>query len=82
MNRVKVRMEADIVLFERRDHVCPPSFFEHARLFADDLECGPDMTVGEHLRQSYAGIIIGREQVVFGIKPEDDIDGGCACGRN
>ena len=60
MHRVKIRMKADVVAFERGDDILPPPPFEHPGFLTYHLECGTDVALGEHLGQALASIVISR----------------------
>ena len=72
---VCVRVVADVVTLERRDHVASAALFEHAGLLANDLERGPHTQPRQHLRQALRRIVIRGQDVVLGVEPEHDVDG-------
>ena len=77
---MRVRVIADVVPFQGGNHILPAAPLEHARLFTDDLERRVDVQLGQQVRQPLRRIVILRQDVVFRIEPERDVD-GCGCAR-
>src|SRR5439155_17679459 len=71
-----IRVIADLVLLKSGNNILTPPPFEHPRLFADKFERGADVPLGEHLAKAFGRIIIGRQQIILGIEPKNDIDCG------
>ena len=74
MDGMKIGMEGDVVFFEGGDDISAASLFEDAGFFAYDFEGGADVASGEEIGEAFIGVIVGGEEVVFGVEPEDDID--------
>ena len=79
---MEVAVVADIVLVQGRDHIGSAPLLEYAGLLADELERGADAPLGEHFGKPLGGIVRGRQEIVFGIEPEDQVDGAGAAARD
>src|SRR6185436_820508 len=73
MNRMEIRMITDVMLFERIDHVSPAAFFEHARLFTDQLERRANFSFSEQFRETFGSVVVRRQEVIVRVEPEDDV---------
>jgi hypothetical protein len=82
MHRMEVGVISNIVLLKCVDDISPPTFLEHARLFPHHLECRAHAPLCEHLTEPPRRIIIGRQQVILGIEPKDDIHPPRLCFRS
>ena len=82
MDRVKIRVIPNDVLLERGDNIAASALLQYARLLADHLERCANVPFGEHFGEPPGRIIIGRQQVILCIEPENNIDrsirGACA----
>ena len=74
MLAVRVGVIADGVFLERGDDVGAMAALERARFFANDLERCWNALFGKESGQPFGGVIARRQNVVFGIEPEGDID--------
>src|SRR6266550_6018865 len=82
MNRMKISVITDVVLLERGNDIAPAALFEHARLFADELERRANAALGEHFGQALRRVVVGGQKIIFSVEPEDDVDNrlvGCGC---
>src|SRR5206468_7414231 len=66
---------ADLVWSERPHHVPTPALLEYPCLFADNFESSADSEPREIARDIQRGIIGRGLDVVFGVEPQDDVDG-------
>src|ERR1700740_2030532 len=76
MLAVRVGVIADGMFLERGDDVGAMAALQRARFFANDLERCLNALFGEESGQPFGDVIAGRQNVVFGIEPEDDIGFG------
>ena len=60
MNGMEVGVKADIMLPQRLDHIATTASLKHACLFSNDFEGGTNVTLGEHVRQAFARVVIGQ----------------------
>ncbi len=74
VDRMEVAVVADIVLAQRGNHIGSSTPLQYASLFAHDLERGANLPLREQFRQPLGGVIGGRQEVVLGVKPEDNVD--------
>ena len=74
MHGVKIRVVADVVLFQRRDHIVPSPRFEHTCFLAHDFECGADAAFQKHVREPQTGVVIRRQQIILRVEPEDHVN--------
>ena len=58
------------------DDIRPAAPLQGARLLADDFERAADALLGEELGDVQARVVVGRQDVVLGVEPEDDVDLG------
>ena len=73
---VEVGVVADVVLLEGGDDVGALALLEDAGFFTDHFEGGGDIAFREKLGDAEGSIIVGGENVVLGVEPEDDVDSG------
>lgn len=72
---VPVAVVTYLVFLEGIDNISAATLFERAGLFTNNFEGRLDFLFREPVSQLQSGIIAGWENVILGIKPEDDIDG-------
>src|SRR5262249_28277204 len=77
LDAVEVGMVTNFVALECRDHILAPAPLQGASLFADNFERCPNPFVTQEIGDTQGGIIAGRQDVVLGIEPENDIDPRC-----
>jgi len=75
MDGMIVGVKSDLMLAKSFDDIRPAALLQHSGLFADDFESRADLPLAEHFGETLSGIVIGGEEVIFGVEPEDDIDG-------
>ena len=71
---MRVGVITDLVLFERRDYVQAIALFEYPHLFADQLERSFDTQPRQHFSQTLRRIVALRQDVIFGVEPERDVN--------
>ena len=71
---MEIGVKADVVLPERGNDIVPAASFQSARLLADDLECGPNVSLGEQVRHALGRVVRGRKQIVLRVEPQNDIN--------
>src|SRR5258708_23353842 len=78
LDAVKVGMVTDFMILESLDDVVAFSAFQSAGLFTDDLKRGSDAFLAEKVGDPKPGIVAGRQDVVFSVGPQDNVDLGRA----
>ena len=74
MDGMEVRMITDRMFFQCVDHVPSTTMFEHAGFLAHELEGGTNTSLGKHFGKPLGGIVICRQQIIFGIEPQQHIN--------
>jgi len=74
-NAVVFGVEADLVARQGAEDIDAAALLEDAGFLADDLECGTDAAAGQLVGQPQGRIVGGRFDVVFGVEPEQMVDG-------
>ena len=67
-------MIADIMLLQSRDDVRTASPLQNARFFSHHLERRSNAALGQQFCQPLRSIIVRGQQIILGVKPENDID--------
>ncbi|RPI26502.1 MAG: hypothetical protein EHM61_11630 [Acidobacteria bacterium] len=73
-NAVEVGVITDLMPAKGLDHVLTPSLFEDSGFLSDDFERGFHPQFAQIGRKPQGGIVGRRFDVVFGVKPKNDVD--------
>ena len=73
---MRVGVITDGMLLKRRDDIGSMPPFQSARLLADQLKRGADSLLSEERRQPFRRVIAGRQDLILGVEPENNINLG------
>ena len=71
---VRVRVITDFMVRQRSNHVASAAPLERPPFFAHHLERRPDVLLGKKQGDAFRCVVALGQDVVFGVKPEDDVD--------